>query len=62
MQAWAALASRAQRNVVNIVARGDLTLIGWDSNAYINGAQIQFLNTNNVISKDNVLHHNKDCH
>lgn len=60
-QGWRGQAQNVQKSWESIDAKGDVTLIGWDSDAYLNGVSLNFNGQNNIIIRNLRISPPRDC-
>ncbi|KAG8165569.1 hypothetical protein KVR01_004121 [Diaporthe batatas] len=58
---WRGQAQNVQKSWESIDAKGDLTLVGWDSGGYLNGVSLNFNTQSNIIIRNLRISPPRDC-
>lgn len=61
LQGWRGTAQNAQKSRQSIDSKGDVTLIGWDADAYLNGVGLIFNSENNIVIRNLRISPPRDC-
>lgn len=58
---WRGQAQNVQKSWESVDAKGDVTLVGWDSDAYLNGVSLNFNTQSNIIIRNLRISPPRDC-